>query len=131
MTRIADLAARDAKITLMFAVSRRVSAAVLLALLVPAGALTGCSRSRPRPKLPAASVFIQDFKQFPTLVTVKEGQTVTWFFRDNGVQHEIQVDGAKSGEKVDGSWSHTFKKKGSFKVKDLDYPSAICTVVVE
>ena len=76
---------------------------------------------------------IQHYAFVPQVITVKQGQTVTWY-NDDEVFHTVTGEGFDSGVLVPGaSFSHTFDEPGTFNVAFgcTIHPDMQGTVVVE
>ncbi|MHB8841668.1 MAG: cupredoxin domain-containing protein [Candidatus Aquicultor sp.] len=68
-------------------------------------------------RLPEATIEIRDYAFQPSEINVKPGEEVTWTNNDS-VPHTVTADdGSFDSGQVDpgGSYSHTFKDKGTFK----------------
>jgi plastocyanin len=98
-------------------IRRAAVGAIAAAVALPAGALAVTGHSAA-----GKTVTVKSFKYSPATVKIKKGQSVTWRFKDAPVPHNVKGSGGiKSKPSItSGSYTKTFKKKGTF--------SYICTI---
>lgn len=78
-----------------------------------------------------AKIDIQNFSFNPSVLTIKQGTTVTWTNNDS-VPHQLKSDTFNSNALTNGqSFSFTFKKFGTFSYICSIHPSMSGTVVVQ
>jgi plastocyanin len=83
---------------------------------------------------PGAQVTMKDIKFNPGTVTIKPGGKVTWT-NDDSVGHDVTADSFESGSPggIDGgsTYSHIFKKAGTYKYVCSVHPGMEGTVKVK
>jgi len=83
---------------------------------------------------PGAQVTMKDIKFNPGSVTIKPGGKVTWT-NDDSVGHDVTADSFESGSPggIDGgsTYSHVFKKAGTYKYVCSVHPGMEGTVKVK
>jgi len=84
----------------------------LIAMLSVAGMLAAVSAPALGSGTPVA---VGHYKFSPKVLHVKKGQTVTWkWIKGNDDLHNVTFKGFHSKSQLKGSFSHTFRKKGTF-----------------
>lgn len=69
------------------------------------------------------TVTMKNIKYSPSAVTIKQGDKVKWLWRDGSIRHDVRFSSGgfkRSPLKSSGSFTLTFKKRGTFRY--------ICTV---
>jgi len=56
----------------------------------------------------------------PSRVSIRPGERVTWRWHDGRIAHNVRGSGFASRTQTRGSFSHTFRRKGTF--------SYVCTL---
>jgi plastocyanin len=83
---------------------------------------------------PGTKVSMKDIKFNPSTVTIKPGGKVTWT-NDDSVGHDVTADGFNSGGAGNissgSTFSHVFKKPGTYKYVCSVHPGMEGTVKVE
>jgi plastocyanin len=92
---------------------------VALALIPLASACRGSDESAPSgPPVSTLTVTLKDSLYKPDNVAISAGQTVTWFWDDGSVPHDVKSTSSqeKYGSKLQtsGTFSHTFRRPGRF-----------------
>jgi plastocyanin len=96
----------------------------------PAPAPEPAPAPAPAPAVPPAAVEIRDYAFMPKTLAVLVGTTVTWTNQD-GDAHTVTGSGLKSKSfGMDGSYSHTFTKAGTFSYVCSLHPQMKGTIVV-
>ncbi len=67
------------------------------------------------PVVDATHVALRDNRFHPPVIQIKQGQTVTWSFNDNGTTHNVKGTGWGSGDQASGTFRHTFTAPGSYR----------------
>jgi plastocyanin len=63
----------------------------------------------------ATQVALRDNRFHPAVIQIRQGQTVTWSFSDNGTTHNVKGKGWGSGNQASGTFQHTFSAPGSYR----------------
>jgi plastocyanin len=113
-------------------VTARCAAAAVCAALVFGGAGVSSAGARPaaRPTVVTAKVKIQGYLFRPTTLTVAQYTKVTWTNYDS-TGHNVTFK--NFGSPILGlgkTWSHTFKRVGTFKYRCTLHPEMTAKVVV-
>jgi plastocyanin len=67
------------------------------------------------PVVGATQVALRDNRFHPPVIQIRQGQTVTWSFSDNGTTHNVKGAGWGSGDQASGTFRHTFTAPGSYR----------------
>jgi len=103
-----------------------VAAAAIAVLAVPAvSALASPTTTK---------VTIGNFFFKPKSVTIGQGTKVTWTWASQGIQHNVSVKSGPvkfhSGKKSSGTYSFTFKKKGTYHLICTIHPTLMKETIV-
>jgi plastocyanin len=103
------------------------TAAVSAAVAVPAVALGSKSRSK--------SAKVESYFFSPGKLKISRGTRVVWHFvNTGGVQHTVTVKSGpahfSSREMASGTYSHRFKKAGTYHVYCIIHPEMTETIIV-
>ena len=118
--------------TLTRSPKRSLIAAVAVAALVPAGVVASAQGSTAT-AAKTKTVTLKGKKFHPATVTIKKGGKVKWVWKDGAVPHNVTSTGHKfksSTLKTSGTFTVTFKKKGTFKYTCTIHPGMKGKVIV-
>jgi plastocyanin len=75
-------------------------------------------------------VQLKDSKFKPASLTVREGQTVTWDWKDRFVQHNVVGGDFSSKTQRSGTFTHTFTKPGTYPYRCTLHEQMTGTITV-
>jgi plastocyanin len=81
------------------------------AALAPAGALGGARSAS------GHTVVLQNLRFHPGNLTINRGDSVTWSWRDGGVEHNVTFHGFHSRTQSQGSYTVRFTRSGTFSYR--------------
>jgi plastocyanin len=102
---------------------RAKAAVVLLAIATvaaPASAIAGAGSGgagSPGSGVRAASshvVVLKGLRFHPSKIVIKRGESVTWLWRDGGIEHNVTAHGFHSRTQEHGSFTVRFSRAGTF-----------------
>ena len=103
-----------------------VAAALIAVLAVPAVSALASS--------PTKKVTIGNFFYRPKSMTVNKGTKVTWVWASQGIAHNVSVKSGpakfRSGKQSKGTFSFTFKKKGTYHLICTIHPTLMKETIV-
>jgi plastocyanin len=83
---------------------------------------------------PTKKVTIGNFFFKPKSMTIKKGTKVTWTWASQGITHNVSVKSGpvkfRSGKKSKGTYSFTFKAKGTYHLICTIHPTLMKETVV-
>lgn len=82
-----------------------------VAIVAPAAALNGGHAAG------GHSVTLQGLRFHPGTINIKRGDTVTWFWRDGSIAHNVTGSAFKSHTMSKGSFTVRFTRKGKFSYR--------------
>lgn len=59
-------------------------------------------------------VVLKDVRFHPATLTIRRGESVTWLWRDGGIEHNVTFHGFHSRTMAGGSYTVRFGKRGTF-----------------
>ena len=84
-----------------------------VALAISLAACAGAP-AEPGPITPNPTVTIEGVAFVPPVVTIATGDTVTWVWRDEPIQHDVVADEFRSEVMIEGTFGHTFARAGVY-----------------
>jgi plastocyanin len=112
----------------------RYGAASLAVVVLFLGAWGGTLSAKIKPKVQRAGpviVVLQHLEFMPATVKIHPGQTVEWKWEDSPVAHDVSFRTFHSPLKTTGTWSHTFRKRGTYQYECTIHVGMVGTVIVQ
>lgn len=69
------------------------------------------------------TVLVKAVRFQPVRIKVSAGDTVTWLFKDGGLQHNVVGSGFTSPVQRNGEFTHTFTKSGTYSYRCTLHPA--------
>lgn len=85
------------------------------------GATTTTSAGAPAGK--GAIVVVKSMRFQPGRIQIAAGETVTWQFKDGGLQHNVVASDFTSPVKREGAYTHTFAAAGTYSYRCTLHPA--------
>jgi plastocyanin len=79
--------------------------------LIPSGALGGARSAS------GHSVVLKEISFHPATLNIRRGDSVTWLWRDGGLEHNVTFAGFHSRTQGRGSYTVKFTRRGSFSYR--------------
>jgi plastocyanin len=107
---------------------RKLAGVLVVAALLAVPAVSALAAS------PTQKASVANFKFKPKQLSIKNGTKVTWTFNGVGIKHNVTVSSGPvkfhSANKSSGTYSFTFKKKGTYHLMCTIHPFMTETVTV-
>jgi plastocyanin len=79
--------------------------------VIPTGAFGGARSAS------AHNVVLKELRFNPGTVNIRRGDSVTWLWRDGGIEHNVTFSGFHSRTQGHGSYSVKFTRRGTFSYR--------------
>ena len=107
---------------------RKLAGVLVVAALLAVPAVSALAAS------PTQKASVANFKFKPKQLSIKKGTKVTWTFNGAGIKHNVTVSSGPvkfhSANKSSGTYSFTFRKKGTYHLMCTIHPFMTETVTV-